>query len=131
MIEPNPLEVLVGMELYSTETKGVGGRLKARFEDFRVEEILQDGKNLELQKWPEESDPAATVELTISGDKRKYVRFTVQKLGLSTMDVSTILATELGLPRHLVSYAGLKDKRAVTCQRISIFEPNLERLSEF
>ncbi|MCK5302306.1 MAG: tRNA pseudouridine(13) synthase TruD [Candidatus Thorarchaeota archaeon] len=120
MIEPNPLEVLVGMELYSTEAKGVGGRLKARFEDFRVEEILQDGRNLELQKWPDESDPAATVELTIGGDKRKYVRFIVQKLGLSTMDVSTILATELGLPRHLVSYAGLKDKRALTVQSMSV-----------
>ncbi len=120
MIEPHPLEVLVGMELYSTEAKGVGGRLKTRFEDFRVEEILPDGSNLELQKWPDESDPAAAVEFTIDGDKRKYVRFTVQKLGLSTMDVSTILATELGLPRHLVSYAGLKDKRALTVQSMSV-----------
>jgi len=108
------------MELYSTEAKGVGGRLKKRFEDFRVEEILQDGRTLELQNWPDESDSAATAELTIDGDKRKYVRFTVQKLGLSTMDVSTILATELDLPRHLVSYAGLKDKRALTVQTMSV-----------
>jgi len=110
----------VGMELYSTEAKGLGGRLKTRFEDFCVEEILPDRSNLELREWPDESDPAAAVELTIDGDKRKYVRFTVQKLGLSTMDVSTILATELSLPRHLVSYAGLKDKRALTVQSMSV-----------
>ncbi|MGY5861816.1 MAG: tRNA pseudouridine(13) synthase TruD [Candidatus Thorarchaeota archaeon] len=118
MIEPHPLEVLVGMELYSTEAKGIGGRLKTRFEDFRVEEILPDRSNLELQAWPDESDSAT--ELTIDGEKRRYVRFTVQKLGMSTMDVSTILATELGLPRHLVSYAGLKDKRALTVQSMSV-----------
>jgi tRNA pseudouridine13 synthase len=40
-------------------------------------------------------------------------------MGLSTMDVSTIIASSLRLPRNLVSYAGLKDKRAVTTQRMS------------
>jgi len=40
-------------------------------------------------------------------------------MGLSTMDVSTIIASSLKLPRNLVGYAGLKDKRAVTIQRMS------------
>jgi len=35
------------------------------------------------------------------------------------MDASTIIASSLRLPRNLVSYAGLKDKRAVTVQRMT------------
>jgi tRNA pseudouridine13 synthase len=40
-------------------------------------------------------------------------------MGLSTMDVARILAASLKVSRNLVTYAGLKDKRAITVQAMS------------
>ncbi|TFH09977.1 MAG: tRNA pseudouridine(13) synthase TruD [Candidatus Thorarchaeota archaeon] len=115
MKEAHPLEKTLGMELYATDCIGVGGRLKTRYEDFLVEEITTDNEILSFKEWLNRPPGEPTLE----GKKTKYVSFTVQKMGLSTMDVSTIIASSLNLPRNLVSYAGLKDRRAVTVQRMT------------
>ncbi|NHJ12611.1 MAG: tRNA pseudouridine(13) synthase TruD [Candidatus Thorarchaeota archaeon] len=109
------LEASMGMEMYSLPDQGIGGKLKTRFEDFVVEEIRPDGSILGIADWNTEQ-----ADLHPSGEKDKYVSFVVQKMGLSTMDVSRIIASELGIPQHLVTYAGLKDKRAITTQMMSI-----------
>ncbi|MGD9381786.1 MAG: tRNA pseudouridine(13) synthase TruD [Candidatus Thorarchaeota archaeon] len=111
----HPLEASIGMELYSTSTPGAGGKLKVRFEDFIVEEITPDRRLVSIQEWSDE-----TLELKIPEEKSKFIRFDVQKMGLSTIDVATIIAAELRLPQHLVTYAGLKDKRAITAQQMSV-----------
>jgi len=113
--EAHPLEKTVGIELYTTDCEGIGGRLKTRYEDFLVEEIITDNEILSYKDWLNE--PLG--EPTLQGKKTKFVNFTVQKMGISTMDVSNIIASSLRLPRNLVGYAGLKDKRAVTVQRMS------------
>jgi tRNA pseudouridine13 synthase len=41
-------------------------------------------------------------------------------MGLATMDVATILAAFLKVSRNYVTYAGLKDKRAITVQTMSV-----------
>ena len=117
------LEASIGMELYSTSTPGVGGKLKARFEDFIVEEITTDGRLVTVKDWSDEA-PAPQ----IPEEKSKFIRFDMQKMGLSTIDVATILAAELGLPQHLVTYAGLKDKRAITAQQMAIPFKSAEQL---
>jgi tRNA pseudouridine13 synthase len=106
------------MEFYCTDGPGIGGRLRDRFEDFVVEEIRPSGEVLEYGAWPTET----TVDETehIGGSPSKYVQFTAQKMGLSTLDLATILAAAVKVPRHLVGYAGLKDKRAVTVQAMSL-----------
>ncbi|MHA2026329.1 MAG: tRNA pseudouridine(13) synthase TruD [Candidatus Thorarchaeota archaeon] len=48
MKEAHPLEQSLGMELYSTESKGIGGKLKERFEDFVVQEITPDKTTIGL-----------------------------------------------------------------------------------
>jgi tRNA pseudouridine13 synthase len=113
------------MEMYSTDSPGIGGRLKDRFEDFLVEEITPERETLQLQDMELEQE-----HLEVSGEKKKFVSFVVQKMGLSTMDVSTIIASELRIPQHLVTYAGLKDKRAVTAQMMSIPRGAASKLSE-
>ena len=116
MIDPPLVEKQLGMELYSTECDGIGGQLKTRFEDFVVEEINPDREVLTFQDW---SDKEGRI-FHVAGDKNRFITLTVQKMGISTMSVATILASSLGLPRNLVTYAGLKDKRAVTIQRMSV-----------
>ncbi|MHA2313606.1 MAG: tRNA pseudouridine(13) synthase TruD, partial [Candidatus Thorarchaeota archaeon] len=119
----HPLETSIGMELYSTTTPGVRGKLKVRFEDFIVEEITTEKRFLSIQEWHEKSP-----ELQIPTDKSKFIRFDAQKMGLSTIDIATIIASELSLPQHLVTYAGLKDKRAITTQQMSVPFKYAERL---
>ncbi len=114
MERSHPLEVSMGMEFYSTDISGTGGRIKKQYEGFIVEEITPTQETLSIRPWKEDTDYA------VDGDRRKHIHFTVQKMGLTTMDVATILAAELKIPHHLVNYAGLKDKRAVTAQRMSV-----------
>lgn len=111
----HPLEVEVGMEFYSTDFEGVGGKLKTRFEDFVVEEITPNGRTLSIKEWP-----STTEELSVEGKRDRYISFTLQKMGLSTIDVSRILASSLKIPIGQVTYAGLKDKRALTVQGMSV-----------
>ncbi len=115
-----PLERSLGMEYYSTDVEGVGGRLKARFDDFLVEEITPAGRVLHMEAWSDSNEQSIEETLPISGEPAKYARFVVQKMGLTTLDVANIIAAELGISRHLVSYAGLKDKRAITTQAMSV-----------
>ncbi len=119
----HPLEASIGMELYSTNTPGAGGRLKVRFEDFIVEEITTDRRLISIQEWSEKR-----LDLKIPEEKSKFIGFDAQKMGLSTIDIATIIAAELGLPQHLVTYAGLKDKRAITAQQMSVPFRSAERL---
>jgi len=115
MIDAHPLEKTLGMELYSTDFPGVGGRLKIRFEDFIVEEISANQTVLSLQDWPESTETPHIVE----GERNRFVTFTVQKMGLSTMDVANIVAATIKISRNNITYAGLKDKRAITTQFMS------------
>jgi tRNA pseudouridine13 synthase len=112
----HPFEKPFGMDFYSTESVGIGGKLKTRYEDFLVEEIASDKSVITFKGWQE----TPIKEPAIVGKKARFVTFTVQKMGISTMDVSTILSSSLKLPRNLVTYAGLKDKRAITVQQMSV-----------
>ncbi|MFW9805518.1 MAG: tRNA pseudouridine(13) synthase TruD, partial [Candidatus Thorarchaeota archaeon] len=125
MIDAHPLEKALGMELYSTEFSGLGGKLKDRFEDFVVEEISAEQTILTIHDWPETIETPRKVE----GESNRFLTFIVQKMGLSTMDVANILASALRISRNHVSYAGLKDKRAITTQLMSVPANAVEDLS--
>jgi tRNA pseudouridine13 synthase len=124
MKEGHPFEKTFGMDLYSTESIGIGGKLKTRYEDFLVEEIASDRSLISFKEWQK----TAIREPVVVGKKARFVTFTIQKMGISTMDISTMLASSLKLPRNLVTYAGLKDKRAVTVQQMSVPSHSLSDL---
>ncbi len=83
--------------------------LKVWPEDFIVEEIGADGK-------------VETISLGSSepSGEGKTVFATLVKCGLSTIEVVEDLCRILGVAREDISYAGIKDKDALTAQRISI-----------
>jgi tRNA pseudouridine13 synthase len=122
-----PLEKSLGMELYSTDFNGVGGKLKQQFEDFIVEEISLEGEVLVVEP---EKEPTLVSDRTVVGEQSRFIHFEMQKMGLSTMDVSKIIAAELKLPQQLVGYAGLKDKRAVSTQLMSVPKSARESLQK-
>lgn len=125
MKEAHPLEQSLGMELYSTDSPGIGGKLKTRFEDFIVQEITPNNKVLNIVDWP--TEPGVPQE--IDGERSKFLTFTVQKMGLATIDLANILASSLKVSRNYVTYAGLKDKRALTVQLMSVPSSAAETLT--
>lgn len=88
---------------------GVGGRIKDREDDFRVEEI----------------------PLYEAAGEGEHLYLTVEKRGMPTLLAARRLARALGCSDRAVGFAGLKDARAVTVQTFSfqgVDESRLERL---
>lgn len=116
---------------YITTTKGIGGRIKQFCEDFIVEEIgytystnltyLPDKKVSEIN-WKE------VFEKKKDNDQ---LLVDMEKFNLSTTTAINEMSRFLRTSKKRFGYAGLKDKRAMTVQRISIYEPSEERLSKF
>lgn len=98
---PLPPAPLLPVRYLTADIPGIGGAIKQRPEDFLVEEIPA-------------YDPVGEGE---------HFYMLVQKRGLSTLEMLAILATHFGVDRSAVSYAGLKDKHAITRQVVSIHSP--------
>lgn len=96
----------IGIKLF-TKTKGIGGVIKRSSSDFIVNEASKNFKK---------------------GDE--YLHFTLKKINLNTLDALKILADKLGVSITRFSYAGLKDKKAITTQRISVWKLKEKALKE-
>lgn len=103
-IECTNRERELGLEVFFTSTRGIGGRLRVLPEDFRVEEISD---------FPEESEEGC------------YTIATVTSINWETNRLVRRLSKALRISRSRIGFAGTKDKRAVTTQLMS-FEAPLE-----
>ena len=104
----DPIAQAIGLQGYATPHQGIGGIIKSRVTDFRVEEI------------------ATQVHLDNRG------RFTVAKVTLTNWETNRFcnqLSAKLKIPRNRVFFAGTKDKRAVTSQLFVIDAP-MNKVSE-
>jgi tRNA pseudouridine13 synthase len=95
---PYPLERSLGISWYATETPGIGGHLRREPEDFVVEE-----------------EPAVTM-----GDRGNYLLIRLTKRNWEQQRLVKELAKALGISHRRISWAGTKDRRAVTTQLIAI-----------
>ena len=108
MTSSDPVARAIGLEGYATDTTGIGGVLKARVSDFRVDEI----------------------STSISFDSRG--RFTVARITLTNWETNKFcnnLAKRLGISRNRIFFAGTKDKRAVT-QQIFIIDATQHKVAQ-
>ena len=104
MREGHPLEREVGMAYYVSDADGTGGQLRVDPEDFQVRELEQ----FDIQ--PVDADTAAYPHLLCR----------VRLRGWDTNDFAGVLSDRLGISRERVSWAGTKDKHAVTTQLFSV-----------
>ncbi len=109
-----PVEQAVGMEYYVSDTDGTGGQLRQSPADFRVEER----EAFETQ--PVDAD---------TGDYPHLV-FRATLDNWDTNDFVNLLSNRLGISRERISWAGTKDKRAVTTQLFSIDGGSADQLPE-
>ncbi len=86
----------------------LSARIRSEPEDFRVEEL--DG-------------------FEASGDG-EHLLLTIEKRGMNTAFAVREIAQWAGVPEHAVGYAGLKDRHAVTVQRVSVHLPGREAPEE-
>jgi tRNA pseudouridine13 synthase len=104
MRESHDIERAVGVEYYVSDAEGVGGRLRETPEDFRVREL--------------EAFDAEPVDADRDAYPHLVVRVTLRDW--DTNGFAGALSDRLGISRERVSWAGTKDKRAVTTQLFSI-----------
>ncbi|MBI4021474.1 MAG: tRNA pseudouridine(13) synthase TruD [Candidatus Aenigmarchaeota archaeon] len=96
---------MLGLRHFLTSTTGCGGSIRQELEDFQVEEILP-------------------YEFSGHGE---YTVVKIEKRGLSTLEARSRIARALGIHPQRVSYAGLKDTRAITTQYFSLHQVTREQ----
>ncbi|WP_394741408.1 tRNA pseudouridine(13) synthase TruD [Natronococcus roseus] len=101
----HPTEQAVGIDCYVSDADGVGGRLRAADDQFRVREL-------------ERFD---TEPLEASTDAYPHLVFRATLRGWDTNDFASRISDALGISRERVNWAGTKDKYAVTTQLFSVY----------
>ncbi|MEF8780194.1 MAG: tRNA pseudouridine(13) synthase TruD [Haloferacaceae archaeon] len=108
----HPTERRVGIDYYVSDADPIGGRLRERPEDFRVREL--EAFDVE----PVDADPGSYPDVVFRVTLRNW----------DTNDFVARLSDALGVSRERISWAGTKDKRAVTTQLFSVRDVAPERL---
>jgi len=106
-------ELDLGLDWYATEAPGTGGVLRERPEDFRVSERTEFAYN-------SGSDD--------DGENHAVVRAELR--GYETHEFARDLSDALGVSRKRVSWAGTKDKNAVTEQVFTVAEVSNDEVAD-
>lgn len=115
------LEREIGIEVYATRSKGVGGRLRQFPEDFQVEEILTDGSKATI----------IHVKTRTFTGRGRYLICALVKRNWDTLLAVKTIAGHLNMSQERIRIAGIKDAKAVTAQHISIGRTTPEQISRF
>jgi len=107
MIAADDLDRSVGMEYLITDTPGCGGAIKGSAGDFVVSEVFQD----------------------LHYEGGRYLVLEVEKTNWDTHRLIREMARQLQISQKRFAWAGTKDKRAVTSQRISIMNLDEQALA--
>ncbi|NVM52803.1 MAG: tRNA pseudouridine(13) synthase TruD [Candidatus Helarchaeota archaeon] len=123
-MDAHPIEKGIGIKTYSTQISGIGGNLRTKIEDFFVEEITSEGKIIKrLNK--------TDLNLEDLPNNRFTYNLVLEKYNEETLRAIRRLATFLQIPLRNVGFAGVKDKRAITVQQISISGADPKLLTTF
>jgi tRNA pseudouridine13 synthase len=101
------LDHQLGLDYFTTISTGVGGKLRERIEDFIVNEIPKH---------------------TYLAENGEYTHFNLEKENWETISAVRAIARSLGVSYKRFGYAGNKDRRAVTTQRIAAWQIEQEQL---
>lgn len=99
------------MEVYATQSEGIGGKIRELIDDFVVEELLVDGSLAEISSPIKEWDPV--------GEGRYLICVMVKRKWDTFMAVRQV-AHRLHISPKRIRFAGIKDTKALTAQHISL-----------
>ena len=126
-MQVSKLEKSLGMEIYATNSSGIGGKIRQSADDFIVEEILVDGSKAEVDS----RKGMAKAVLGSESTKGQYLLCVLVKRNWDTFIAIQNIAQTLGISARQVQIAGIKDAKAVTAQHITIEDTSIEDLSDF
>jgi len=104
------LESELGMEVYASQSSGIGGRIRQFPKDFVVEEVLVDGTKAEVEN----------AEIPPPTGIGRYLVCSLTKRNWDTLLAIRKVAKRLGISGDRIRIAGIKDARALTAQHITI-----------
>ncbi len=107
MISASNRDRSLGMDYYITDSPGCGGIIKSCAEDFQVTEVFED----------------------LGYEGGRYLVLDVEKTNWDTHHLIREMARRLCISQKRFGWAGTKDKKAVTTQRISIMNLDESALS--
>jgi tRNA pseudouridine13 synthase len=110
MKEARDFEKNMGIHYYITDTQPLFGIIKYKPEDFIVEEILRDGTILNID---------GNFKLNFP-DKGNFLYIVTLKRNLNIYELINSLVNNLRISHSYLGVSGVKDKRAVTTQLVSI-----------
>jgi len=112
------IERQLGIETFASKTRGIGGVIRRASEDFVVEEVFVDGSRAEVEP---------KLHSQVAGEGR-YLICLLVKRDWDTLLAVRRIAKQLGISERRVQIAGIKDKKALTAQYMSIENIRLEKL---
>ncbi|MFH1722827.1 MAG: tRNA pseudouridine(13) synthase TruD [Candidatus Altiarchaeota archaeon] len=115
--KPPALEESLGLEVYKSSTTGIGGRIKVECIDFIVEEVDLAGNVVEIK------DLSPDVPSKRDG---RFLHFTLVKTNWDTHRAIKEISSRLGISQRRLGFAGTKDKKAVSSQRVSAENVSVE-----
>jgi len=99
--------------------------------DFIVEEVGEKGVSKISDSTKRFDDSKVDLgELDIN-DRRNFLSCDLEKIDMDHFTAFSLLGKSIRKLPHEIGYAGSKDKKAWTCQRISIFAPDIEKIKSF
>ncbi len=119
-------ECIVGITQYSTSTKGFKAKIKAYPSDFIVQEISETEEVLPLKFNENESPFGFEPENNV-----QFTKFILKKIGIDTLMAAGIIANYLKVPLRDVTWAGIKDGRAITSQYFCVKGNYQQQLKQF
>lgn len=107
----------------------IPAKLKHKIEDFIVEEIGENWETKVSENFNPNSNPDLG-QLDLS-DPKEFLCCEIEKKDLDHFSMIKEISTAFEKKSEDIGYAGTKDKRAWTSQRISIVNPNIEKIKNF
>ena len=108
------IDTLLGIEVYATETTGIGGVIRESVDDFVVEEVLVDSSKAKIKKVAEQR------VLGASPSRQRFLLCVLVKRNWDTFIAIKNIAKQLGISQRQIHIAGIKDAKAVTAQHITV-----------
>ncbi|CCE62763.1 hypothetical protein TPHA_0D01220 [Tetrapisispora phaffii CBS 4417] len=111
--------------------KAFNNELESVTTETNTFKIARNNRNSRVNKQilTEQNKDANGVENWGYGPSKEFIHFTLHKENKDTMQAVNLICKFLRIPTKMIRYAGTKDRRGVTVQRLSISKIKLDRLN--
>ncbi|NMA44804.1 MAG: tRNA pseudouridine(13) synthase TruD [Candidatus Diapherotrites archaeon] len=118
--------------LFITNTPPLKGKIKQRYSDFIVEEVTREGI-CEVQRYnkPLEKRNFEKMRIPEKPENKEHLILEMEKINTDTNTAIALISRGINTSKKRIGYAGLKDKRGITAQRISIYQPDIKKIENF